>query len=110
MLNKELLMTQSQSQSYDQVYVTLQFFGGDNSGTDYYWTSPDGKDKHGGFFDELEDVSDTITCKRNTEVTIYTDNYSGDYTATPPQDITVAMESYRHILTFTAFRDVVVAF
>lgn len=39
MLNKELLMTQTE---LHPVYVTLKFFGGRNSGTDYTWTPPDG--------------------------------------------------------------------
>lgn len=108
MLNKDLLMIESQS--YNPVYVTLQFFGGRYSGTDYSWISPDGTAKHGGVFDERVDIIETLTCKPNTNVSILTDNYSGDYTATPPQDITVAEESYKHHLTFTAFRDVVVAF
>lgn len=108
MLNKELLMVQSQS--YNPVYVTLEFFGGRNSGTDYTWTSPDGTTKQGGVFDERVDIIETLTCKPNTTVSIRTDNYSGDYTATPPQDITVAEASYEHYLTFTAFRDVDVTF
>lgn len=108
MLNKELLMLGGQS--YDQVYVTLGFFGGRNSGTDYTWTSPDGTLKHGGVFDKRMDIVETLTCKPNTTVSIRTDNYSGDYKATPPQDITVAEASYEHYLTFTAFRDVDVTF
>lgn len=108
MLNKELLMIQSQS--YNPVHVTLEFFGGRNSGTDYTWTSPDGTVKTRGVFDERVDVVETLTCKPNTTVSISTDNYSGDYTATPPQDITVSEEFHKHHLTFTAFRDVVVAF
>lgn len=56
------------------------------------------------------DIVQTLTCKPNTNVYIRTDNYSGDYTATPPQDITVTEAAYEHYLTFTAFRDVVVAF
>lgn len=92
------------------VYVTLKFFGGQNSGTDYTWTSPDGTVKTGGFFDERMDVVETLTCKANTNVSIRTDNYSGDYTVTPPQDITVAEGSYEHYLTFIAFRDVEVTF
>ena len=106
MLNKELLMLAYQG----PVHVTLRFFGGQDSGTFFDWTSPDGYDQRGEVFDERENVSVTITCKPNTEVSIVTDDYSGDYTATPPQDITVAEESYVHNLTFTAFRDVVVAF
>ena len=108
MLNKALLMIGSQS--YSPVYVTLEFFGGRNSGTDYSWISPDGTRKQSGVFDERVDIVATLTCKPNTAVSISTDNYSGDYTATPPQDITVAEEFYKHHLTFTAFRDVVVAF
>ena len=108
MLNKELLMIGSQS--YNPVYVTLKFFGGRNSGTDYTWTSPDGTVKNGGFFDERMDIVETLTCKPNTTVSIRTDNYSGDYTATPPQDITVTEASYEHYLIFTAFRDVEVTF
>ncbi len=108
MLNKELLMVQSQS--YNPVYVTLEFFGGRNSGTDYTWTSPDGTLKTGGVFDERVDIVETLTCKPNTTVSIRTDSYSGDYTATPPQDITVEKATYGYYLTFTAFRDVVVAF
>lgn len=49
MLNKELLMTQAE---LPPVYVTLEFFGGRNSGTDYTWTSPDGTLKNGGAFDK----------------------------------------------------------
>lgn len=108
MLNKDLLMIGYQS--YSPVYVTLEFFGGRNSGTDYTWTSPDGTLKNGGVFDERVDIVETLTCKPNTNLYIRTDNYSGDYTATPPQDITVTEASYGHYLTFTAFRDVVVAF
>lgn len=108
MLNKELLMIENQS--YNPVYVTLQFFGGRNSWTNYSWISPDGTAKFGGAFDKRVDIVETLTCKPNTDVYILTDDYSGDYTATPPQDITVTEESYKHYLTFTAFRDVVVAF
>lgn len=92
------------------VRVTLKFFGGQNSGTDYTWISPDGTVKNGSFFDERMDVVETLTCKPNTDVHIRTEDYRGDYTATPPQDITVADESYEHFLTFTAFRDVTVVF
>lgn len=106
MLNKELLMIQPE---LPQVHVTLGFYGGRNSGTDYTWTSPDGTVKTGGVFDERMDVVETLTCKPNTIVSIRTDNYSGDYTATPPQDITVD-ESSSTYLTFTAFRDVAVVF
>ncbi len=108
MLNKELMMIGSQSSG--PVHVTLQCFGGRNSGTDYLWTSPDGTIKKGGVFDERMDVVETLTCKPNTNVSISTDNYSGDYTATPPQDITVIEADGRHYLTLTAFRDVVVTF
>ena len=108
MLNKELLMVQSQS--YNPVYVTLEFFGGRNSGTDYAWTSPDGTAKQGYVFDALVEIVRTLTCKPNTKVNITTENYSGDYTATPPQDITVVDESSSTYLTFTAFRDVKVSF
>lgn len=108
MLNKALLMIGSQS--YSPVYVTLEFFGGRNSGTDYSWISPDGTRKQSGVFDERVDIVETLTCKPNTTVSISTDNYSRDYTATPPQDITVTEEFHKHHLTFTAFRDVVVAF
>lgn len=108
MLNKALLMIGSQS--YSSVHVTLQFFGGRNSGTDYFWTSPVGTTKHNRVFDERVDIVETLTCKPNTTISISTEDYSGDYTATPPQDITVEEEPYRHRLTFTAFRDVTVAF
>lgn len=107
MLNKELLMTQAE---LPPVYVTLEFFGGRNSGTDYTWTSPDGTVKNGGAFDERVDIIETLTCKPNTKVSIRTDNYRGDYTATPPQDITVTEASFEHYLIFTAFRDVRVSF
>lgn len=107
MLNKEILMIGNQS--YNPVYVTLQFFGGRNSGTDYRWTSPDGTVKTGGVFDERVDVVETLTCKPNTTVSISTSSYSEDYTATPPQDITVDITSSTY-LTFTAFRDVTVVF
>ena len=107
MLNKELLIIETE---LHPVYVTLEFFGGRHGGTDYTWTSPDGTLKNGGVFDERVDIVETLTCKPNTNVYIRTDNYSGDYTATPPQDITVTEASYKHYLTFTAFRDVVVAF
>ena len=107
MLNKELLMLETE---LHPVYVTLRFFGGRNGGTDYTWTSPDGTLKTGGFFDERMDIVETLTCKPNTEVNISTDNYSGDYTATPPQDITVTEGDFRHYLVFTAFRDVQVSF
>lgn len=102
MLNKELLMIQAE---LSQVHVTLQFFGGRNSETVYTWTSPDGTVKTGGVFDERMDVVETLTCKPNTTVAISTGSYSGDYTATPPQDITV-IDGSQTYLTFTAFRDV----
>lgn len=106
MLNKELLMLETE---LPPVHVTLKFFGGLNRGTDYTWTSPDGTVKTGGVFDERMDVVETLTCKPNTIVSIRTDSYSGDYTATPPQDITVDKTSSTY-LTFTAFRDVTVVF
>lgn len=106
MLNKELLMLQTE---VPPVHVTLRFYGGQNSGTEYSWISPDGTPKTSGFFDERMDVVETLTCKPNTTVDIRTDDYSGDYTATPPQDITV-IEGYPTYLTFTAFRDVTVVF
>ena len=106
MLNKELLMIQTE---LPPVHVTLKFFGGRNSGTDYTWASPDGTVKTGGVFDERVDVVETLTCKPNTSVSIRTDNYSGDYTATPPQDITVDVTSSTYLI-FTAFRDVEVSF
>lgn len=112
MLNKELLMIQTE---LTPVTVTLQFFGGDNLGTYYTWTSPDGTSRADIAFDEKEDVIRTFTCKPNTMVNITTQVYSGGYTATPPQDITVVEEptEYQMInyqLTFKAFRDVVVDF
>lgn len=107
MLNKELLMIQTELPP--PVHVTLKFYGGRNSGTDYTWVSPDGTLKTGGVFDVRMDVVQMLTCKPNTIVSIRTDNYSGDYTATPPQDITVDITSSTY-LTFTAFRDVTVAF
>ena len=106
MLNKELLMLETELPS---VHVTLGFYGGHNSGTDYSWVSPDGTLKTGGVFDERMDVVETLTCKPNTTVSIRTDNYSGDYTVTPSQDITVVTTSSTY-LTFTAFRDVTVVF
>lgn len=106
MLNKELLML---GVELPPVHVTLKFFGGRNSGTDYTWTTPEGEVKTGGFFDERIDVVETLTCKSNTIVSINTENYSGNYTATPPQDITVDEQATTH-LTFTAFRDVTVVF
>lgn len=107
MLNKELLMLETELPT---VNVTLKFFGGRNSGTEYSWTYPTGASKTRGFFDERTDITVTFPCKPNTNVSIYTDDYSGDYTATPPQDITVVGDSSRHHLTFTAFRDVEVSF
>lgn len=107
MLNKELLMTQAE---LPPVYVTLKFFGGRNSGTDYTWTSPDGTLKTSGVFDERVNIVETLTCKPNTSVSIRTDNYSGDYTAIPPQDITVVESGSEYYLTFTAFRNVSVTF
>ena len=106
MLNKELLMIQTE---LPPVHVTLGFYGGRNSGTDYMWVSPDGTLKTGGVFDERMNVVETLTCKPNTIVSIRTDDYGGDYTATPPQDITVDVTSST-CLTFTAFRDVTVVF
>lgn len=106
MLNKELLMIQTE---LPPVRVTLEFYGGHNSGTNYTWTSPDGTAKSGGVFDERMDVVETLTCKPNTIVNISTDSYSGDYTATPPQDITV-IDGFPTYLSFTAFRDVTVVF
>mgnify|MGYP006966542217 CR=1 FL=1 len=108
MLNKELLMIGSQS--YNQVYVTLRFFGGRNSGTYFDWTSPDGTSKTETVFDERIEVVRTLICKPNTKVYITTEDYSGDYTATPPQDITVVEAPTDYQLTFTAFRDVEVSF
>ena len=108
MLNKKLLMVQSQS--YNQVYVTLRFFGGRGSGTYFTWTSPDGTSKTDTVFDERVEIVRTLTCKPNTKVNIITENYSGDYTATPPQDIKVVETPTDHQLTFTAFRDVEVSF
>lgn len=107
MLNKEMLMLETELPT---VHVTLKFFGGRNSGTDYTWISPDGTLKSSGVFDERMDIVETLTCKPNTKVNIRTDNYSGDYTATPPQDITVTEASYEYYLIFTAFRDVEVTF
>lgn len=106
MLNKELLMIQTE---LPPVHVTLGFYGGHHSGTDYTWVSPDGTLKTSGFFDERLDIVETLTCKPNTIVSIRTDDYSGDYRATPPQDITVTQTSSTY-LTFTAFRDVTVVF
>lgn len=106
MLNKELLMIQTE---LPLVRVTLAFYGGHNSGTEYTWTAPDGIVKTNGVFDERMDVVETLTCKPNTIVSIRTDDYGGDYTATPPQDITVDHTSTT-CLTFTAFRNVTVAF
>lgn len=108
MLNKDLLMIGGQSSG--PVHVTLQFFGGRNSGTNYTWTSPDGTVKNGGVFDERLYITEKLACKPNTQVYISTEDYSGDYRAIPPQDITVVEESNEHILTFTAFRDVDVIF
>lgn len=106
MLNKELLMLETE---LPPVHVTLGFYGGRNSGTNYSWTSPDGATKSSGVFDERMNVVVPLTCKSNTTVFISTDNYSGDYTATPPQDITVVKGSPTY-LSFTAFRDVTVVF
>lgn len=106
MLNKELLMLETE---LPPVHVTLRFYGGRNSGTDYMWVSPDGTVKTAGVFDERVDVVKTLTCKPNTIVSIHTDNYSGGYTATPPQDITVDITSSTSLI-FTAFRDVTVVF
>lgn len=106
MLNKELLMTQTE---LPPVHVTLRFYGGYNSGTDYTWTAPDGTVKTGGVFDERADVVEILTCKPNTIVSIRTAGYSRDYAAIPPQDITVEVTSSTY-LTFTAFRDVTVIF
>lgn len=107
MLNKELLMLETELPS---VRVTLRFFGGQNGRTDYAWTSPDGTAKTGEFFDERVDIVETLTCKANTTVAICIDNYSGDYTATPPQDISVAKVYSETYFLFTAFRDVEVTF
>ena len=107
MLNKELLMIQTELTS---VHVTLRFFGGRASGTYFTWTSPDGTSMTDTVFDERVEVVRTLTCKPNTRVNIATEDYSGDYTATPPQDITVVETPTDYQLTFIAFRDVVVAF
>ena len=107
MLNKELLILETEL--LPPVHVTLRFYGGRNSGTNYLWISPDGTVKSGGVFDERMDVVETLTCKPNTNVSISTDNYRGDYTATPPQDISVVTANSTY-LTFTAFRDVTVVF
>lgn len=108
MLNKELLMLETELSSVS-VRVTLEFYGGRQSGTDYTWTTPDGIVKTAGVFDERLDVVETFTCKPNTVVYIRTDNYSGNYRATSPQDITVETTSSTS-LVFTAFRDVTVVF
>lgn len=110
MLNKELLMIQSQSQSYSSVYVTLRFFGGRGSGTYFYWTSPDGTLESATVFDERVEVVRTLTCKPNTKVMITTENYSGTTQLQPPQDIKVVEAPTDFQLTFTAFRDVEVSF
>lgn len=107
MLNKELLMIQAE---LPPVHVALQFFGGRNSGTDYTWTSPDGTVKQSGVFDERIFLTEKLTCKPNTEVLIATQDYSGDYRVTPPQDISIVEESNVHHIKFTAFRDVDVIF
>lgn len=107
MLNKELLLVETE---LHQVYVTLRFFGGRSSGTYFNWTSPDGTSKTDTVFDERVEIVRTLTCKPNTKVYITTEDYSGDYTATPPQDITVVETPTDHQLTFTAFRDVEVSF
>lgn len=107
MLNKELLMLETELHS---VYVTLRFFGGHSSGTYFTWTSPDRTSKTDTVFDERIEIVRTLTCKPNTSVIITTENYSGDYTATPPQDITVVEAPTDHQIIFTAFRDVVVSF
>lgn len=107
MLNKELLMIQTE---LPPVHVTLRFFGGRASGTYFAWTSPDGTSMTDTVFDERVNVVRTLTCKPNTRVNITTEDYSGDYTATPPQDITVVETPTDCDLTFIAFRDVVVAF
>lgn len=107
MLNKELLMLETE---LPPVHVTLQFYGGRNSGTNYSWTSPDGTAKQGGVFDERLYITEKLICKPNTAVYISTEDYSGDHRATPPQDITVVEEPRGHQLTFTAFRDVDVYF
>lgn len=106
MLNKELLMQQPE---LPPVTVTLGFYGGQNSGTFYSWVSPDGSSKTSGVFDERVNIVVELTCKQNTIVSIQTDDYRGNYTATPPQDITVDTTSSTS-LTFTAFRDVWVVF
>lgn len=93
-----------------QVYVTLRFFGGRASGTYFTWTSPDGTSMSDTVFDERVEVIRTLVCKPNTRVNIVTENYSGDYKATPPQDITVVEAPTDYQLTFIAFRDVVVSF
>lgn len=105
MLNKELLMLETELHS---VHVTLKFFGG--RWTYFNWTSPDGTSKTDTVFDERVEIVRTLTCKPNTKVYITTENYSEDYTATPPQGITVVEASTDHYLTFTAFRDVEVSF
>lgn len=107
MLNKELLMLETE---LPPVNVTLKFFGGRNSGTEYTWTYPTGTLRTMVSFDERTDITVTFPCKPNTDVYILTDDYSGDYTATSPQDITVVEDSSGHHLTFTAFRDVTVSF
>lgn len=107
MLNKELLMLET---GLHPVYVTLKFFGGRNSGSYFKWTSPDGTSKTDTVFDERVEVVRTLTCKPNTKVNITTEDYSGDYTATPPQDITVVETPTDYVLIFTAFRDVEVSF
>lgn len=106
MLNKELLMLKTES---PPVHVTLRFYGGQNSGTYYTWTSPDETMKTSGVFDERMDVIIPLTCKKNTTVSIRTDNYSGGYIANPPQEVTVDETSSTY-LTFIAFRDVTVDF
>lgn len=70
MLNKELLMTQTE---LPPVHVTLGFYGGRNSGTDYAWISPDGTVKTGGVFDERMDVVSALQAENGM---LKAENYS----------------------------------
>lgn len=95
-------------QSSRPVYVTLYAYSGLHSYVAYAWTSPDGTNKQDRGFVGYQDVSKTLTCKPNTTVFIKIEDNSGNYMATPPQDITVEEQPSGQVATFTAFRDVVV--
>lgn len=108
MLNKELLLGLSVEET---VNVTLSFFGGRNTGTQIFFIDKDGKDVRRSFFDERREIVTSFQCLKNSEVYIEAGDFrDSKYNVVPPQDITIAPESYRKHLIFTAYQDVSITF